>query len=195
VIDALLLDLGNVLVFHDDALLFARLGERAGLTGAEASRRLRGDLWTAMNTSALDEEGVRREVTRALDVELEADEFFALFNSHFIVNHALVEAVGRWIGRFKLGLLSNTNAVHARFIRERLPILRRFDAVLLSCEEGVAKPDPRFFHAALARLGSAPQRTLFVDDIMAWVEAARALRIRGELFTNPAALAAILDRG
>ena len=44
-IDALLLDLGNVLVFHDNALLFRKLGERAGLEGPEVERRLTGPAW------------------------------------------------------------------------------------------------------------------------------------------------------
>jgi hypothetical protein len=33
--EGIILDLGNVLVFHDNALLFRKLGERAGLEGAE----------------------------------------------------------------------------------------------------------------------------------------------------------------
>ena len=39
-VKAVLLDLGNVLVFHDNALLFARLGARAGLSGPEVGHGL-----------------------------------------------------------------------------------------------------------------------------------------------------------
>jgi HAD superfamily hydrolase (TIGR01509 family) len=39
-----------------------------------------------------------------------------------------------------------------------------FDAVLLSYEEGLVKPDPALFAAACARLGADPARTLMVGD-------------------------------
>lgn len=40
----------------------------------------------------------------------------------------------------------------------------RFDAVLLSYEEGFCKPDPALFKAACARLDADPDRTLMVGD-------------------------------
>jgi len=40
----------------------------------------------------------------------------------------------------------------------------RVDAVLLSCEVGVRKPDPRFFAAVAETLGVDPGKTMFVGD-------------------------------
>lgn len=40
----------------------------------------------------------------------------------------------------------------------------RFEAVLASLEEGVEKPDPRFFHICLEKLGVAPEETVHVGD-------------------------------
>lgn len=188
-IDAVLLDLGNVLVFHDNALLFRRIGERAGLPGAEVARRFTDDLWRALNTGALDEAGIRDEMNRALGTRLDRVEFFDLFNSHFTVHDEVLPLVERLLGRVKLGLLSNTNAVHARWVRARLPLLQRFDAVLLSNEEGLAKPDPAFYRRGLERLGTQPARTLFFDDVPEYVAAARALGIRAEVFTTAAGFA------
>jgi HAD superfamily hydrolase (TIGR01509 family) len=192
VIDTVLLDLGNVLVFHDNPLLFRRLGERAGVVEEEVARRISGELSAAMNTGALDEEGIRAEVSRALGTRLAAEEFFELFNSHFTVHHEVIPIVEDLLGRVRLGLLSNTNAVHARWVRARLPLLERFDAVLLSNEEGVAKPDPAFYRRALDRLGTQPSRTLFFDDVPEYVAAARALGIRAEVFTTAEAFSRAL---
>ena len=61
----MLLDLGNVLAFHDNGLLFRRLGERAGLPADEAERRLLGAGWTAANRGTLDGEGIRAAHVRA----------------------------------------------------------------------------------------------------------------------------------
>jgi putative hydrolase of the HAD superfamily len=55
-----ILDLGNVLVFHDIGLLYRRLGAKAGLTQGEVEHRLAGASWTAANRGLLGAEGIRR---------------------------------------------------------------------------------------------------------------------------------------
>jgi putative hydrolase of the HAD superfamily len=55
---------------------------------------------------------------------------------------------------------------------------REVDAVVLSCELGVAKPDPGIFEAALAAIDVAPERAVFVDDVPEYLDGARALGIR-----------------
>ena len=47
---------------------------------------------------------------------------------------------------------------------EALEASRYFDTVLISEEEGIAKPDPRIFRQALSRLNAAPGRSVFVGD-------------------------------
>jgi FMN phosphatase YigB (HAD superfamily) len=184
VIDTVLLDLGNVLLFHDNALLYRRFAERAGLTAEEIERRLPQSLWLDMNVGRLDAAGILREVNGALGTSLSAGEFFELFNSHFTVHEAVLPLVERLLGRYRLGLLSNTNAVHAAWFLPRLPLLARFDAVLLSHEAGLAKPDPAFYRAALDRLGARAEHTLFFDDLRPYVEAARVQGLRAEVFTD-----------
>ncbi|MCB0882533.1 MAG: HAD-IA family hydrolase [Thermoleophilia bacterium] len=63
----------------------------------------------------------------------------------------------------RVGVVSNTGWD----IREALRAhgaLREADAVVLSCEVGVAKPDPRIFAAALTALDADPRETLMVGD-------------------------------
>jgi putative hydrolase of the HAD superfamily len=189
---AVLLDLGNVLVFHDNALLFRRLGARAGLAPAEAERRLLGTGWTAANRGLLGAEAIRRDVCGSLGVDLPAEEFNALWSSHFTLHEAVLPRVEGLVGRVKLGLLSNTNVLHAAFLRPKLPVLERFDQVLLSCEVGAVKPEPGFYQEALRRLGCAPEEVAFFDDLPEFVQAANALGLRGHLFTTAEAFDAQL---
>ena len=183
-IDAVLLDLGNVLLFHDNGLLTRRFAERCGLSPEEVQRRLPQRFWDAINVGRIQGPALRAEACRALGVELSPEEFHALFNSHFTVHEAVLPQVERLIGRVRLGLLSNTNSEHAAWFRPRIPLLERFDAVLLSHEIGTAKPDPAFYRAGLARLGARPEATAFFDDVPAYVEAAKALGIRALQFTD-----------
>lgn len=191
--DAVIFDLGNVLIFHDNALLFRRLGERAGLSGDDVGRRLLGDpLWQEANLGRLDGEGIRRNVCGALGIDLPDAEFRALWSCHFTLNAPMLRLAESLVGRVKLLALSNTNVLHAEHFRPRLPVLERFDHVLLSNEVGLAKPDPAFFRAALERAAVPPARAAFFDDLEEYVRAAQALGIHGRLFRDAAQCAADL---
>ncbi|HEY0093955.1 MAG TPA: HAD family phosphatase [Archangium sp.] len=189
---AVILDLGNVLVFHDNSLLFRRLGARAGLSVPEAERRLAGAGWTAANRGLLGAEGIRRNVCEALGVDLPTGEFNALWSSHFTVHEAVLPRVEGLVGRVKLVLLSNTNVLHVEYLRPRLPLLERFDHLVLSCEVGHVKPEPAIYQEALKHAGCAPHEAVFFDDLPEYVEAANALGIRGHLFTTAASFDAQL---
>ncbi len=183
-VKAVLLDLGNVLVFHDNALLFSRLGARAGLEPADVARRLTGAGWTDANRGVLGAEGIRRDVCRALGVELPMPEFAALWSSHFTVHDAVLPRIEGLLGRVRVGLVSNTNALHVAYLRPRLPLLQRFDSVVMSCEVGHVKPEPAIFRRALEDVGCAPHEAVFFDDLPEFVHAAEALGMQGRLFTT-----------
>jgi len=68
--------------------------------------------------------------------------------------------------------------------RARFPFMEWFDGHVISGIEGVAKPDRRIFEILLRRHGLDPGTTVFVDDVAANVEAARALGIGAVQFTS-----------
>jgi putative hydrolase of the HAD superfamily len=53
--------------------------------------------------------------------------------------------------------------------------LDMFDAVVLSQEEGVRKPDPRIYKIALDRVALTPEACVFVDDLGGNLKPAQAL--------------------
>ncbi len=185
-IEAVIFDLGNVLVFHDNDLLYRRLGERAGRSGDEVNRILAEPLFDGINRGTLDAEGIYHEVCGALGLSLSRDEFAALWSCHFAVNEPILPMVEGLVGRVKLLLLSNTNPLHTAYLRPRLPVLERFDHLLFSHDLGLVKPEPAFYEAALARAGVAPEAAAFFDDVPRFVEAACALGIRGYVFRDTA---------
>lgn len=191
-IEAVLFDLGNVLAFHDNALLFRRFAQAAKLAPEEAARRFDPALWQQVNLGAVGGEALRLEVNDRLGLALSPDEFFALWNCHFTVNQAILPHVDALAGRVKRLLLSNTNALHFDFLKPRLPVLARFDGLLLSHELHLAKPDEAIFRAALAAAGTAPEATAYFDDLPEYVEAARRLGIRALVFGETSAFPAQL---
>jgi putative hydrolase of the HAD superfamily len=53
-----------------------------------------------------------------------------------------------------------------------------------SCQLGVVKPNPELYRHALAKLGTQPEETLFIDDKRPNIEAARALGIQAIQFSS-----------
>ncbi len=68
--------------------------------------------------------------------------------------------------------------------RARFPFLEWFDGHVISGIEGVAKPDRRIFEILLRRHGLEPRATVFTDDSAANVEAARELGIVAMRYTS-----------
>jgi HAD superfamily hydrolase (TIGR01509 family) len=81
----------------------------------------------------------------------------------------------------RLVVVSNANGT-LRAHMERLGLTSRFDHILDSQDEGVEKPDPRFFDVALARSGARRETTIHVGD-MYYVDVvgARNAGLRGVL--------------
>jgi putative hydrolase of the HAD superfamily len=75
-----------------------------------------------------------------------------------------------------------SNCDHStRPIVDELGLEREADAVVLSFEVGVAKPDPGIYWAALDALDARPEEAVFVDDQAAYCEGAEAIGIRSFL--------------
>jgi putative hydrolase of the HAD superfamily len=75
-----------------------------------------------------------------------------------------------------------SNCDHAtRPIVDDLGLEREADAIVLSFEIGVAKPDPGIYRAALAAVGAGPEEAVFVDDQAWYCDGAEALGIRSFL--------------
>jgi len=81
-----------------------------------------------------------------------------------------------------------SNCSHAtRPIVEQLGLPELFDAVVLSFELGVRKPEPGIYEAALRAIEADPAEAIFVDDQAAYCDGARALGIGTRLIVREGA--------
>ena len=81
----------------------------------------------------------------------------------------------------RIVVVSNANGT-LRAHLDRLDMTSRFDVVLDSADEGVEKPDPRFFEIALQKSGAARDTTIHVGDLYyVDVMGARSAGLRGVL--------------
>lgn len=183
-LDAIILDLGNVLAFHDNEKLFTELASTFGVTREELKDRIGGDVWTRANTGQLSGDLLRKELVQKLGKDVTPDAWLAAWNSHFTINEPMVTMVGFLVGRVKLVVLSNTHDQHLAWLKPRLPILNDFDALVLSYEVGAMKPDKLMYEKALAAAGTSPWKTVFFDDVKAYAIGATQVGMHGRVFTT-----------
>jgi 2-haloacid dehalogenase len=69
--------------------------------------------------------------------------------------------------------------------RNRFDFLELFDDIIVSGEEGVAKPDPGIFEILRNRIGHALVGCVFIDDNLDNIQAAREAGLDAILFTDP----------
>ena len=100
------------------------------------------------------------------------------------VNHELLDYIRTLRPRYKVGLLSNAWNDLRQVMRESFGFDGLFDDLVISAEVGLAKPDPRIFHLAVQRLGVQPSEAIFVDDVLANVEAARGIGLQAIHYRN-----------
>jgi 2-haloacid dehalogenase len=86
---------------------------------------------------------------------------------------------------YKLYALSNWPQEKFQLIRRKYDFFGWFDALFISGELGLAKPDPRIFRLVLERLSLPADQCLFIDDSAKNIIAARALGFRTIHFINP----------
>lgn len=183
-LDAIILDLGNVLAFHDNTKLFAEMARAFDTTPDAMKARLDGGLWERVNRGQLPGDSLRAELVHRLGKDLSPAAWFDLWNCHFTLNEPMINMVSFLQGQVKLVVLSNTHDQHVTYLRTQLPILSAFDALVFSCEVGLIKPEKAIYEKALAAAGTSPWKTVFFDDVKAYATAATQVGMHGRVFTT-----------
>lgn len=78
------------------------------------------------------------------------------------------------VGDVRLYFLSNMPEPYARVLEQRHAFLGWFDGGLFSGDVRLVKPQPEIFQTLQTRYGLEPGQTIFIDDLPANVQAARA---------------------
>lgn len=81
-------------------------------------------------------------------------------------------------------ILSNMGDNVLENMKREFDWLPRFDVLVWSFQLRMAKPDPAIYHHVLTELGAKPEETLFLDDKLVNIEAARALGFKAIQFSN-----------
>jgi len=193
-IRGVIFDYGRVLAYTQHQEPRAAWERRLGLQPGALTRAVHNDhSWIAAQRGAITSDTHWQTVGTALGLTPDATAALrAVFYGGDVLNVALVACIDRLrtLG-LRVGLLSNFSTdLRAMLVQQDL--VRRFDALAISAEIGVMKPDATAYRTVLDMLGMAAPSCVFIDDVPANVEAALAVGMQGIVFQdNPACLAAL----
>jgi putative hydrolase of the HAD superfamily len=116
------------------------------------------------------------------------------FAADSLIDSDVLAAVDAWRETGRPAFLATVQEHRrARYLMETLGLARHFDAILYSADLGAAKPEPRFFERAHARLPAvAPADVIFLDDHLPNVEAAKGFGWRARHYATVADLHAAI---
>lgn len=174
-IDAVIFDLGNVLLNFDWEIPANRLCERTGRTRRELDDYIvTTPFVNQLGLGQITERKFYEVVKRDFEFAGSYEEFADLWSDMFTPNEPLLALAAKLKGKLPRFILSNTNAIHIEFVFRRYPYIRDFDGHILSNEVGLQKPDPAIYELTVQRFGLRAERAVFIDDLQVNVDAARA---------------------
>ena len=186
-------DIGNVLLRFDPDFLLPRLVPGL-LDGRLTLDMLYGNpLWDKLDLGVLSEEDMAREAARlAGDESLWPQVLPAITRYHELMEPMpavdlipKLHAMGK-----KVYVLSNYGPEpFARTERRFAGLFAQLDGMVISGHEKIGKPDPAIFRLLLSRYGLNAADCVFIDDRAANVEGAKAVGMKGIVYTGVEAIA------
>ena len=185
-IRALVFDFGNVVGFFSHRRASERLAAHAAVDADALHLFLFGDeLVGEYDSGRLSTAEFVERVRKGCGLCCDDAAFAEAYGDIFSPNAELCALLPGLAERYPLLLLSNTNELHARrFLVQFAEELRLFRHVVLSHEVGVRKPQPGIFEHTRRLAGCRAEELLFVDDLPANVEGARACGWQGVVYTG-----------
>ena len=187
-IHAVIFDMGGVILRTEDQAGRRRWETRLGLKEGELSRVVfESDASARATIGQCAEAEVWKHVAATFNLtEAQLAELQRDFWSGDHIDAELTQFVRGLRPRYRTAILSNAWLGAREAIANKFGLRDGVDAIVISAEEGIAKPDARIYGLTAARLGVLPEQAIFVDDMPVNVQAAQALGMRGVQFKNTA---------
>ncbi len=181
----IIFDFGNVLLNIDparSAKAFTELGIKEGVDfwGSRSS----SDLLIGLEKGSITPDEFRKGAMEMLVPGVTPQQVDEAWNALLLdFPPKRVEKLKALKLQYRLLLLSNSNQIHyecfmSRFEKEYgFPLNDLFEKLWFSHQVGMVKPNQEIFRFVLSDAGLNPAETLFIDDTLVHVEAARKLGI------------------
>jgi glucose-1-phosphatase len=183
---AVIFDIGRVLIRIDVARAMKGLASGTALSPEELWLAIEKDPrwkdWQEGRISARDWHlHLKQRFGGAATFEQFTDAWNLVLDPEPILSNGLLDKLSK---NYRLGLLSNTDPIHVAYLEWRYDFFSYFPVRIYSCAIGAAKPNPLIYREALRACRVRAEEAVYVDDIPAYVEAARRLGMAGIQFQS-----------
>ena len=101
-----------------------------------------------------------------------------------VINNEMIKLIRKLRKKYKTALLSNAVGEFLNKILARIDTDELFDLMVISSEENMTKPGKEIFELLLSKMNIQACKSIFIDDNILNVEAAREIGIDSILFEN-----------
>ncbi len=183
-------DLGKVMINYNPRSFIEDLGYGKELGDELCNAIFLDPVWQDMDKGIYMsyEEALPVFIERHPNLEKEIRHFFEPgWMDVYTVKEDTEEILFNWVHEKGLNIyvLSNYSADGFAYIYRKHPFFRKISGYVVSAYEKCVKPDPKIYLTLLERYGLKPEECVFIDDLKANIDGARAVGMEGILFNNP----------
>jgi glucose-1-phosphatase len=189
---AVIFDIGRVLVRVDVQGVKSALANGLPLSPEELWSAIEKDpRWADWQEGRMTPHDWFLHLCKRFNLTMKYEEFTTAWNSALdpkpIQETSLFAELSK---SYRLGLLSNTDPIHVARLESTYDFYEYFPKAVrtYSCSVGASKPNPLIYQHALKACKVKAEEAIYIDDILAYVEAARKLGLTGIQFQSPAQL-------
>lgn len=195
-IKAIIFDFGNVIINYDHMIAAKKMSKVVGVSASLIKEKMLDEKnLNPFEKGSISEREFWRRIEKGINKKINSKLFDRFWEKIFLPNKRMEKLVGLLKKHYKLALLSNMIPVQRDYLCKRFKILiKAFDVVIFSFEVGTRKPEKGIYKLALRRLGAKPKETLYFDDKLEFVTAARKLGINAFQFKSIPQLKEILKK-
>ena len=175
--DALLFDLGRVVIDIDFSKALSSWATHAGCTPSEiAARFVRDEAYRRHEMGTISDAEYFATLRTALRIEISDAALLEGWNAIFAGEMpGIAPLLARAAAKMPLYAFSNTNAAHvAHFSPLYADTLAHFKTVFASSTIGLRKPDAAAYDHVVKEIGVPAERIVFFDDLAENIDGARA---------------------
>ena len=191
---AIIFDIGRVLVRIDVGRAMQGLASGGSLSPSELWTAIEKDpRWPDWQEGRMSARDWYLHLTKRFGGNYTFEQFTEVWNRVLDPNPIQEDAFLKSLSkRYRLALLSNTDPIHVQHLEASYSFFAFFPIRIYSCAVGASKPNPLIYKEALRALKVKANEAVYIDDIAAYVEAAKRLGMAGIQFQSPAQLTADL---
>ncbi len=169
----LIFDLGGVLVTRAPERMIQEFAAASRRPVEEVAQLITDPAMQAFELGRMTSADFFEYVRGRLGLPWDFQQFTAAWNGMLNEDRTATALLAPLRRRYRLGVLSNTNPLHAAHIRSAWPAFGHIQHWTMSYEVGLMKPDARIYRHAIERAGVRANEAVYIDDVAEFAEAGR----------------------